>query len=394
MKKTNRRMMTAILCAAAALLILSEPVFAYPPDPDNAALYYYQAMLINRKPDDDKVGEMLADVAKGNMAPNEEVRRRVRYCRDAIYYATAAGELPNCNWGLRYSDGFSALLPHLAQMRWLCFVMVADARILAADGDYRQALERCMTIRKMARHVGGDETIVSFLVATAVGQMAEACIEDILVGAQNDPEALLWLKTQLVTVPIRPLSIKAAMEVEREVALETMRLENIEELKSLLIGQPADPNLIKRIDSLDEAFFEQSRRYYKQFIESYQVILDKNAPYVETHQQLKGLNEKAKADAAKDQAAALTNAFAPAMWKIYGHEVRSRARLNALKAAVEIYLVKAGTGRLPEALPDGLPKDPFSGRDFAYQVNKGGFTLRCQGKDLDKDEIHSFEFKI
>ena len=393
MRKTHKKMITVILCAAAMLSIFPEPVFAYPPDPDNAALYYYQALLINQKPDDEKVGKMLGDLAKGNIEPNEEVRRHVRDCRDAIYYATAAGELPNCNWGLRYSDGFSALFPHLAQMRWLCFVMVADARILAADGDYRQALERCMTIRKMARHVG-DETLISFLVATAVGQMAEGCIQDILAGVQDDADTLLWLRAQLVTVPTRPLSIKAAMETEQEIALESMRLENVQELKDLLVGESADPNVIELIDGLDEAFFEQSRRHYKQFIESYQVILDKKAPYVETHQQLKGLNEKAKADAAKDQAAFLTNAIAPAMWKIYGHEVRSRARLNALKAAVEIYLAKAGTGRLPEALPDGLPKDQFSGRDFAYQVNKGGFTLRCQGRDLDKDEIPSFEFKI
>ncbi|UCG47836.1 MAG: hypothetical protein JSU94_20455 [Phycisphaerales bacterium] len=393
MRKTHKKMMTVILCAAATLSVFSESLFAYPPDPDNAALYYYQALLINRKSDDEEVRRMLTDVAKGNMAPNEEVRRHVRGCRDAIYYAMAAGELPNCNWGLRYSDGFSALFPHLAQMRWLCFVMVADARILATDGDYRQALERCMTIRKMARHVG-DETIISFLVATAVGQMAEGCIQDILVGVQNDPETLLWLKTRLATVPTRPLSVKAAMEAEQEIALESMRIENVEELKNLLLGESPDPNVIELIDGLDEAFFEQIRRYYKQFIESYQVILDKKAPYVETHRQLKGLSEKAKADAAKDQAALLTNAFAPKMWKIYGHEVRSKARLNALKAAVEIYLVKAGTGRLPEALPDGLPKDPFSGRDFAYQLNKGGFTLRCQGRDLDKDEIHSFEFKI
>ncbi len=393
MRKTNKQMLTVIMFAAATLSVFSGSLFAYPPDPDNAALYYYQALLLNHRPDDENVRKVLADVAKGKTAPNEEVRRHVRDCRDAIYYATAAGELPNCNWGLIYSDGFSALFPHLAQMRWLCFVMVADARTLATDGDYREALERCMTVRKMARHVG-DEVIISFLVATAVGQMAEGCIQEILVGVQNDPETLLWLKSRLATVPTRPLSIKAAMEIEREIALESIRIENVQELKGLLLGESPDPNVIELIDGLDETFFEQSRRYYKQFIESYQVILDKNGPYVETHRQLKGLNEKAKADAAKDQAAVLTDAIAPAMWKIYGHEVLSRARLNALKAAVEIYLVKAGTGRLPEALPNELPKDPFSGRDFAYQVDKGGFTLRCQRRDLDKDEIHSFEFKI
>jgi hypothetical protein len=65
-----------------------------------------------------------------------------------------------------------------------------------------------------------------------------------------------------------------------------------------------------------------------------------------------------------------------------------------VRAAVELYVANEKTGRLPETLPAGLPKDLFSGEDFEYKKTEAGFMLRCRGKDLDKDEIHQYEFKV
>jgi len=57
-------------------------------------------------------------------------------------------------------------------------------------------------------------------------------------------------------------------------------------------------------------------------------------------------------------------------------------------------LIKARTGRLPDMLPIGSPKDLFSGKDFRYERKENSFILRCQGKDLDKRKIHEYEFKL
>jgi hypothetical protein len=72
----------------------------------------------------------------------------------------------------------------------------------------------------------------------------------------------------------------------------------------------------------------------------------------------------------------------------------SKTLFNAIIAAVEIYIVKAKTSRLPDTLPAGLPRDLFSGKDFEYEKTKDGFILRCRGKDLDKDEFYQYEFKV
>jgi len=74
--------------------------------------------------------------------------------------------------------------------------------------------------------------------------------------------------------------------------------------------------------------------------------------------------------------------------------VRLDAESNAIRAAIEVYLTKAQTGRLPKTLPSDLPRDPFSGKSFQYAKTADGFVLRCQAKDLDKDKAYEYEFKI
>jgi len=45
-------------------------------------------------------------------------------------------------------------------------------------------------------------------------------------------------------------------------------------------------------------------------------------------------------------------------------------------------------------LPEDTPMDLFSGKDFKYEKTKEGFVLRCQGKDLVKNKIYEYEFKV
>jgi hypothetical protein len=77
-----------------------------------------------------------------------------------------------------------------------------------------------------------------------------------------------------------------------------------------------------------------------------------------------------------------------------GLDLKARTQFNAVKTALELYIVKAKTGQLPDALIDNMPRDLFSGEDFKYEKTKDGFVLRCQGKDLSKDEIYEYKFKV
>ncbi len=78
----------------------------------------------------------------------------------------------------------------------------------------------------------------------------------------------------------------------------------------------------------------------------------------------------------------------------YPYRVGHQAHINGVKAAVEVYLVIAKTGQLPKTLPDGLPKDPFTGRDFVYEITDDGFALRCQGKEFLSRKNRWLDFKV
>jgi hypothetical protein len=75
----------------------------------------------------------------------------------------------------------------------------------------------------------------------------------------------------------------------------------------------------------------------------------------------------------------------------YNVQVADTRWCNAFEAAVQIYLVKAVTGRVPERLPDGLPKDPLTGKDFIYKVTDEGFLLTRPDKYSKWPE---YEFKV
>lgn len=71
--------------------------------------------------------------------------------------------------------------------------------------------------------------------------------------------------------------------------------------------------------------------------------------------------------------------------------------VRAVQAAIAVYLIKAKTGQLPQTLPADLPKDPYSGNDFEYQVTERGFILRCRavfGGQTLHGELPQFEFQV
>ncbi len=85
-------------------------------------------------------------------------------------------------------------------------------------------------------------------------------------------------------------------------------------------------------------------------------------------------------------------------WNWIGHLIESgmdrhTAQINSTKAGVELYLIMAKTGQLPEKLPDYLPKDPYTGRDFLYEITDDGFILGCQSDNFLKGKGR-FSFSV
>lgn len=390
MKRLHSQVWVTMAVVGLGMSWLSAPVqAALPPDPDNAALLYYQAFLTLA--DLDKAAmDHIAEVAGGDVSPDEKVREDIGKCRAAIGFAEAARPLKVCNWGFRYSQGFEALMPQLAQSRFLARVLIADARIRAADGDYRMALDRCLMVNSFARHVG-DDTLVAYLVSVAVRRMGYQCMEDLIGRAAGDAELLQWLKNELATLENDPPFPITALKTEREITLDTLTMANIEKLVKALAGSD-EGNSAKIAAEANEQTLAKARQEYSDYMSSALTVLRAAVPYEQAHQRLSQLAKRSDANDATSKA--VVNALTPALVRVLTVKTTQQAHANAAQAAVEICLHRARTGKLPDKLPSGLPKDPFSDRDFQYERTDNGFLLRCQGKDLDKGVILEFKFAV
>jgi hypothetical protein len=385
------------LCVVLLLFASNALVLALPPDPDNAALLYYQAFLLRKQPDE-TMKEMLRDLSRGKIPVDKRITEYVESNRRVIELTIAAADIPICDWGLKFSDGWSMEIPYLWEAGEIFRLLIADARILAGKADYESAIDRCVSVRKLASHAAEETTLVGYLAGSKIDELANKCIQDILSSAPVDLQALESLKRGLEELEGRFIPLKFSVHGEHEHVARYMSVERVGEILPLLEGfvfaeDKARVSITRdRILDADEQFFERNRAYWQKHTAAVMGALD--LPYAEAYSRLKGLADKPSEDFEKNPDATLTAALAPLVCKAHNYEVQRKTYSNAVKAAVELYIIAARTSQLPDALPAGLPKDLFSGEDFEYEMKEDRFVLRCRGKDLKEDKIHEYEFKI
>lgn len=392
MKISDRRILIKTICISLILLASASSVAAYPPD--NAAVLYYRAFLVMKEPSED-LKEMMSDLRGGKIKSNDEIKQCLEQNRSAIELLETAVEIQNCDWGRDDSKGFDMLLPELGKIRLMAFLLTAEAQTLSENGRHKAALNKCLTIHKMAGHVG-DDLLISYLVGTALNTLANKRIEEFLSAMPADLETLTWLKSQIVGISTNVTSIKTAMNREKEIALHEIRKEKIDAILEamgddiLKDGTAADA--VEKVRKGDDKFFKDSRDYYANVTTDAIAALD--LPYPQSHKRLKELNDRIQKEAKENPAAIVTAILTPAAARVCTLGTRNMTFFNALKAAIDIYIIKAKTGRLPESLPAGSPKDLFSGKDFEYEKTKDGFVLRCRAKEPGEDEVNQYEFKL
>ena len=388
------------ICVILSLWPLAAHAATLPPDPDNAALLYYQAFLLHPEPDAD-TSASIDEVLRGGK-PDEKLRNYLNLsdCRDTIEFAEAAAQLPSCDWGIRYSQGIGIDLTLLANIRTLSFLISADARVLAAEGEYRIALGRCLTLRRIAGHVG-DDTLINYSVALAMDGVAHKCTQDVLGCMPPNVEILTWLRGRLIVVRDTIPSFVRALEMDFELGLQSVRTnpEILESLREHLAEKTDDENTRDEILGLtDEEIIDIVREPYADFLDSVFHVMDSELIYEEKILEIQKLKEKFIDEYISDitpvSLAILYLGNSGIVDEMYNIKVRNTTQFNALKTAIEIYLIKAETDQLPQTLPDGLPKDPYSGQDFGYEITEEGFALYSQSEDFEGRGRQLLEFKV
>jgi hypothetical protein len=387
------------ILATLFLFTISAEATLSSPAPDNAALLYYQAFLLRPELDNDTFIHFNS-VLRGAQ-PDEKVREYLGMVqtRETLRLAAAATQILDCSWGIIRSEGGYSLDVVSGELRQLVLLLEVDARTLAADGDYRAALDRCLSIRRLAQHIA-DEGLIGYLVSMSYQGRAFYCIQYVLSSMSPDTDTLTWLQAQLGTVQGAPPSPGRAMEITLDDNLELFRThpELLEMWRESVLERIEDDSARQEFLNLtDEEFLGRARESSISFLASLNRVIGSDMPYQQKNVEFQELKEQ-RANQTGGNSAGIPPYYmlddVDDLIKYHDIYVTRLANFNAIRAAIEIYFVKAETGQLPEMLPANLPKDPFSGQDFEYETTSQGFILRCREKILGEDEVREFEFVI
>jgi hypothetical protein len=370
------------------VMVFSSIGLCYPPD--NAAVLYYKACLVIGDPPEDIAG-VIIDIIKGTSTADEKVKDYSKAQSKGIRIALDASTIPECDWGMDYSKGFELLLPHLGPMRRVCKTILLDAQIKAETGNIEEAIEQSLACFKIARHIKKDTTIISSLVGISAEQLACESIESILSKQDISEELLKEIRNTLKEMTKDYRTMKECISMETDFAANYIRMENMPALFEEL-GIKDDVKIAEFNAKFDEEMLAKSIEYYREHMAT--LVKAFELPYSDAIASMRTTDEQMKEDLKKKNEVLLSSVISPAAGKCLNNEVAALNRINALRCAVEIYLQIQKSEKLPDKLPQGTPKDNFSGKDFIYEKTKEGFVLKCQGKDLIKDKIHEYEFKV
>jgi len=365
-------------------------------EPDNAALLYYQAFLLRRELDEETF--LHYDSVLRGAQPNEKVREYLNMIetRETLRITEDAAKIQDCSWGMMHPRGiFNSTLFSIAnQLRQIVFLLSVDARTLAFDGDYRAALERCLSIRRIVPHIAGEHDI-GYIVSLQHHWVAFQCFQHILSSVSVDRDTLTWLQGQVSTVQGPPPSLGRAFEITLEDGIKHLSAhpEDLETRREWLLDNIEDESLKQEILSLThDELLERAKEPYNKFLSSVNRVTGSDVPYQQKHLQLKQLQDEFVDE---DPMVIILFGYGPIdVVRCNNIYVRNIAHYNALRTAIEIYLVKAETGQLPQILSTHLPKDPFSGQDFEYETTLNGFVLRCREKEIGQNEVWEYEFVV
>jgi hypothetical protein len=279
----------------------------------------------------------------------------------------------------------------------------------------------CLGIRRFAAHIGED-TLLMLSESQTVNRRALICIQHILGSMPTDFETLTWLKGQLESVQGTTWQPAQAFKNWRDMELQYWRsrpkgqpfkrdwfLEQIkdESEKKELIGFTDEQLLVlllreerifpgKYRISVPTELLARAQQAFGKFLESALKIIGSDMSYEEKHKDLLKLTDPRELEyrAISGDPVILLENCARTVEPYHKLMVWNVAHFNGLMAAIEIYLVKAKTDQLPEKLPDGLPKDPYSGENFKYERTEEGFVLHCKGEDFYERWKGRFEFEV
>jgi len=157
----------------------------------------------------------------------DSVRESLERQQGALEMLHRAATLDRSSYGIEYRHGLDAEMPDMLPLMKACRLLLAEARVAAADGDRDRALIALATTGRLVSSLESESTLLTALIGIACERMMLAAAAETLVCGQPwtaDPAFVEQLAATLSAEDLRAM-IRRAFEVlflrESKAAAET-----------------------------------------------------------------------------------------------------------------------------------------------------------------------------
>ena len=382
----------------------------------NAAIHYLKAQQLYAANVFDSFNRTAGQWLDLPMAklPREELSKQIARWSEVYEELDAAARSEQCDWQLRLERGPSLLLPEVQGMRDGARLIALKIRHDVGAGKFEDAVRTLQTGFAMARDVAQGRTLVNALVGLSIQKMMSRELQ-ILIEHPQSPN-LYWALTTLppslidlnrgahaemgflhLAYPVlrdpehaqhspeewraqtirmtRELTIYGDAQVMQEARVFVGALKNYSAAKQRLIAEGRSPERVAAMPVLQVVLTDAVRRYEEVRDDAIRWS------YVPYWQAGAGFDRAGKALAAAENNDPFGLLFAIGAMKGPAHALARGQREIALLRTVEAIRLwmDAHGGRLPDRLEEitevPLPRDPVSGRAFAYRREGDGAIL-------------------
>lgn len=341
------------------------------PDAENAALLYKKAFELYVGGLDDEETDAMCRLSEGQAITVEE-RAKLQVVldrnREALKLLHEAVARPRCNFGVDYSQGAAAEMPHVVGM-------IRASRLLEVEafmGEGAAATEAARAAHRLAEATAGEPTLISQLVRGICHQMSGEVLQHEFDGAMTRD------RLDSLVAGLSPDAIRSGFE-------KTLLFELYSGVKYVMDGGDPVPLLtgVPTLPRREYPLAAQDLAYFAETMSEFAALAGR--PYHEVREEIARI-EAARVDGAPGYAE-LTRMLLPAMGRSERRLATTEASLGTARLAAALRIYREENGRYPDSIDAvrGLlpvvPADPFTGKPYLYRREGSGFLVYSVGED-------------
>ena len=297
---------------------------------------------------------------------------------------------------------FSMMLPDVQRARGLARALCYRAMLRVGEGQPHDAWQDVQAVHRLARLIGGKGVLVEQLVAIAVDQMALRAGAALLHEGELSNDELHEIHQYLMSLG-PPCNIADSIDKSERLAT----LDTIAHISRYGFGDDSMgmENLLVRSGVNWNIPMQTMNRWYDRLAEAarHGAIAKRQAAMSAIENELPSLGRSVTPGAlagalfsrgkrSELMGKVMAAMYLPAISAAQEAEDRSATALRLLQVAAALAIHRENEGSYPAALEDldpqlqeGLPKDPYSGREFSYERRDDGYVLWSVGPNLLDD---------